>query len=81
VQAAVLQSNSFRKTVRSEVELGSKTLFEADTIIYAIGQQALQAEADAVRFAAPEFYQIGDCWKPRNISEATRMAFAVARDL
>ena len=81
VQQAVLQSNSFGRAVRADIEVGSKTLFAADTVIYATGQQPLQAEADTLRFCAPEFYQIGDCWRPRNMVEATRMAFAVARDL
>ena len=81
VQQAVLQSNSFGRSVRADIEVGSKTLFAAGTVIYATGQQPLQAEADALRFCAPEFYQIGDCWRPRNMVEATRMAFAVARDL
>ncbi|SHI11037.1 2,4-dienoyl-CoA reductase [Sporobacter termitidis DSM 10068] len=56
-------------------------LFEADTVIYAIGQKPLREEADALRFAAPEFYQIGDCLTPKNITEATRAAYNIARDI
>ena len=81
VQAAVLQSNSFGRAVRAEAEVGSRRLFEADTVIYATGREPLHAEAGALRFLAPEFYQIGDCLAPRNMLEATRMAYAVARDL
>jgi 2,4-dienoyl-CoA reductase-like NADH-dependent reductase (Old Yellow Enzyme family)/thioredoxin reductase len=81
VQEAVLQSNSFNRTVRSDAEEGSRKLFQADTIVYAVGQQPLHEEADALRFCAPEFHQIGDCWIPRNIQQATRTAFAVARDI
>jgi len=81
VQAAVLQSNVFGRVVRADAEEGSRTLFEADTVIYAVGQRPLQEEADALRFCAPEFHQIGDCLSPRNIQQATRTAFAVARDL
>ena len=81
VQQAVLQSNSFGRVVRSDAEVGSRKLYEADTVIYATGRQSLQAEADALRFCAPEFYQIGDCFFPRNVLEATRAAFAIARDL
>ena len=81
VQAAVLQSNSFGRAVRADTEEGSKKLFEADTVIYAVGQQALHDEADGLRFCAPEFHQIGDCFSPKNIHQATRMAFAVARDI
>jgi 2,4-dienoyl-CoA reductase-like NADH-dependent reductase (Old Yellow Enzyme family)/thioredoxin reductase len=56
-------------------------LLEADTVIYAVGQKPLRAEADALRFCAPEFYQIGDCLTPKNITEATRAAYNTARDL
>ena len=58
-----------------------KTLFEADTVIYAAGQAPLREEADALRFSAPEFYQIGDCLTPKSIAEATRLAYNVARDI
>jgi len=81
VQAAVLQSNSFGRVIRAEAEVGSKTLFEADTVVYATGRQPLAAEADALRCVAPEFHQIGDCWIPRTVQQATRMAFAVSRDI
>jgi pyruvate/2-oxoglutarate dehydrogenase complex dihydrolipoamide dehydrogenase (E3) component len=81
VQAAVLHSNSFGRTVKSGAEVGSRRLFAADTVIYAAGRRALQAEADALGFSAPEFHRIGDCFMARNMLEATRMGFAVARDL
>jgi NADPH-dependent 2,4-dienoyl-CoA reductase/sulfur reductase-like enzyme len=81
VQAAVLNSSSFSRSMRGGAELGSRTHFPADTVIYATGRQSLQAEADTLRFCAPEFQQIGDCFRARNVLEATRMGFAVARDL
>jgi 2,4-dienoyl-CoA reductase-like NADH-dependent reductase (Old Yellow Enzyme family)/thioredoxin reductase len=81
VQAAVLQSNSFGRVIRADAEEGSKKLFEADTVIYAVGLQPLHEEADALRFCAPEFHQIGDCLTPKNIQQATSMAFTVARDI
>jgi len=81
VQAAVLQGNSFGWVVRADAEEGSKKLFEADTVIYAIGQQPLHDEADAIRFCAPEFHQIGGCLTPKNIQQATGMAFTVARGI
>jgi flavanone/flavanol-cleaving reductase len=81
VQAAVMQSNSFDRVIRADAEVGSKRLYEADTVIYAVGRQPLHGEVDALRFSAPEFHQIGDCWIPRNVQQATRMAFAVARDV
>jgi len=81
VEAAVLQSNTFSTVLRADAEIGSRKLYPADTVVYAVGQQPLHDEADALRFCAPEFHQIGDCWMPRNIYQATRMAFAVARDI
>ena len=56
-------------------------LFEADTVVYAAGQAPLRAEADALNGAAPEFYQIGDCLTPKNIPEATSLAYNIARDI
>ena len=58
-----------------------KRLFKADTVVYAAGQEPLRAEAEALRFVAPEFYQIGDCLTPKNIPEATRLAYNIARDI
>jgi NADPH-dependent 2,4-dienoyl-CoA reductase/sulfur reductase-like enzyme len=58
-----------------------KKLYEADTVIYAVGQAPLRAEADALRNLAPEFYQIGDCLTPKNITEATRTAYNITRNI
>jgi NADPH-dependent 2,4-dienoyl-CoA reductase/sulfur reductase-like enzyme len=57
---------------------GAGLTVDADTVIYAVGQRPQWEEADALRFLAPEFYQIGDCLAPKNIREATRTAYAVA---
>ena len=81
VQLAPGTSNTFGRAISVDIEKGSKRSFNADTVIYAIGQQPLHAEADALRFYAPEFYQIGDCLTAKNIQQATSMAFAVARDI
>jgi 2,4-dienoyl-CoA reductase-like NADH-dependent reductase (Old Yellow Enzyme family)/thioredoxin reductase len=56
-------------------------LIEADTVIYAVGQRPLRDEAGALRFCAPEFHQIGDCLTPKNIAEATKAAYQIARDI
>ncbi len=62
-------------------EAADEKLFEADTVIYAIGQRPLYAEASALRFSAPAFYQIGDCNVPKNISAATSAAYTIATDI
>ncbi|MFZ7120265.1 MAG: FAD-dependent oxidoreductase [Eubacteriaceae bacterium] len=56
-------------------------VFEADTVIYAVGQKPLREEAISMNFCAPEFYQIGDCITPRNITSATSEAFMIARNI
>jgi 2,4-dienoyl-CoA reductase-like NADH-dependent reductase (Old Yellow Enzyme family)/thioredoxin reductase len=81
IQAAVLQSNTFGRVVRAEAEEGSRKLFEADTVIYAVGRQPLSDETESLRFCAPEFHQIGDCLTPKNIHQASGMAFTIARDI
>jgi hypothetical protein len=40
----------------------------SDTVIYAVGQKRFRDEADASRFCAPEFHQIGDCLTRENIA-------------
>jgi 2,4-dienoyl-CoA reductase-like NADH-dependent reductase (Old Yellow Enzyme family)/thioredoxin reductase len=68
------------KGILTESPDGQK-LFEADTVICAVGQRPLREEAAALRFCAPEFYQIGDCLTPKNITEATKAAYNIARDI
>jgi 2,4-dienoyl-CoA reductase-like NADH-dependent reductase (Old Yellow Enzyme family)/thioredoxin reductase len=58
-----------------------KLHLEADTVIYAVGQRPLQDEGSALRFCAPEFYQLGDCVTPANIMNATAAAFTIARNI
>jgi 2,4-dienoyl-CoA reductase-like NADH-dependent reductase (Old Yellow Enzyme family)/NADPH-dependent 2,4-dienoyl-CoA reductase/sulfur reductase-like enzyme len=56
-----------------------RTFYAADTVIVAVGRKPLWDEADALRFCAPEFHQIGDCRAPRNILQATTEAYNAAR--
>ncbi|MDR2357490.1 MAG: NAD(P)/FAD-dependent oxidoreductase [Oscillospiraceae bacterium] len=58
-----------------------KTTCEADSVIYAVGQRALSEDAETLRFLAPEFHRIGDCLAPKNITEATRVSYNIARDI
>jgi NADPH-dependent 2,4-dienoyl-CoA reductase/sulfur reductase-like enzyme len=81
IQAAVLQSGSLGKAFVAEAQVGSRRLFRAESVVYATGREPDRAGVDALRFCAARFHEIGDCWCPRNILEATRTAYAVARDL
>ena len=60
---------------------GFEMTYNADTIIYAIGQSSLRDEAIALGGCAPEFYMIGDCVSSRNITDATSEAFLIARNI
>ncbi len=63
-------------------ESGGKSLFfEADTVIYALGQKPLQEQAAALSYCTPVFYAIGDCLAPRNIMNATSTAFTTANSI
>ncbi|MDR0838727.1 MAG: NAD(P)/FAD-dependent oxidoreductase [Oscillospiraceae bacterium] len=55
--------------------------YEADTVIYAVGQAARAEEASAFHDRAPQFWQVGDCLTPKNIMESTATAYTVARDI
>ena len=57
------------------------TLLRADTVIYATGQRPLWDGVENLSLAAPDFYPIGDCIAPKNIMNATSMAFTVARNI
>lgn len=54
---------------------------DSDNIIYAVGQKPLMEEALSFADAAREYYQIGDCLAPKNIYEATSVAYQIATDI
>ena len=56
-------------------------VIEADNVIYAVGQLPLNDEAATLRSAAPVFYEIGDCVRPKNIMSATATAYEICRYL
>jgi pyruvate/2-oxoglutarate dehydrogenase complex dihydrolipoamide dehydrogenase (E3) component len=56
-------------------------LFEADTVVYAVGQSPLRDEALALGTCAGEFYMLGDCVSPGNIAAATGQAHQIALNI
>ncbi|MDR1706540.1 MAG: NAD(P)/FAD-dependent oxidoreductase [Prevotella sp.] len=68
------------KGVIGENENG-RNLYEADTVIYAVGQKPLWEEANALHDCAPLVYQVGDCMAARNIFNANSMAYIAANNL
>lgn len=67
--------------VLCETKDGGKPFFEADTLVYAVGQRPLREEALELNGCAPEFHLLGDCVKQANITAATAAAFTVARNI
>ena len=55
--------------------------FDADTVIYAVGQKALSREAAALYDCADEFWPVGDCVKPATISDANLTAMSAAQNI
>ncbi|NIM46179.1 MAG: FAD-dependent oxidoreductase, partial [Nitrososphaeria archaeon] len=55
-----------------------KTL-EADTIVLAIGSTSNRELAEALKGEVPQLYMVGDCVRPRKISEAINEGSRIAR--
>jgi len=60
---------------------GKDVLYQADTVICAIGQRALTPVVEKLRDTAPEFYYVGDCVSPQKVTEAVRTGYDTAMDL
>ena len=60
---------------------GAEKVYDADTIVYAVGQTPLRGQAAALGACAPEFCMLGDCVSPRNITDATSEAFLISRNI
>jgi 2,4-dienoyl-CoA reductase-like NADH-dependent reductase (Old Yellow Enzyme family)/thioredoxin reductase len=61
--------------------VGERKLYEADTVVCALGLLSACEAADELRFCAPVFHQLGDCLAPRTVYEATRAARQIALDI
>ena len=60
---------------------GDERFIPCQTVINALGMKPRWDEADALRFCAAEFYQIGDCLKARNLMATTSEAWTAARNI
>ena len=60
---------------------GAEKTYGADTVVYAVGQVPARENAIALGFCAPEFFMLGDCVTPRNITDATSEAFMISRNI
>lgn len=81
IQKGVLTSVISEAKLDAGVAIGSKKQYEADTVIYALGQVPLRDEANALSGCAPLFFQLGDCVEPKNIYAANTTAYTIARDI
>ena len=52
------------------VEMGDRKAYEADTVIYSMGQVPLRDETNALRGCAPLFFELGDCLESKNVYTA-----------
>ncbi|MGI6216565.1 MAG: FAD-dependent oxidoreductase [Coriobacteriales bacterium] len=81
IEKGMLQSVIHLAGGESDSEIGQQKLYEADTVIYALGMIPKREEALGLRGKTPLFFQIGDCLDPKNVYAANSTAYTIARDL
>ena len=81
LKKGMLESVITAASLNRDEKIGEKKLYEADTVICALGQTPLREEANALRFCAPHFFDVGDCVEPGNIYAANSTAYTIARDI
>ena len=64
-----------------DLKTGEERVIEVETVIYAMGQIPQREAAIALYDCAPMFYVLGDCTTPKNIRQATDMAYHIVRDI
>ena len=57
------------------------TRYDAETVIYAVGQRSRTGETMALYDCAHRFYPVADCVVPGNIGDATLTGMTAARDI
>ena len=62
-------------------EGGNEMIFDADTIICAVGQKPLRDVVERLRDCAQETIEIGDCVRPGNVTEAVFRGYWAAIDI
>jgi 2-enoate reductase len=67
------------EAVTARDEHGKRHTFAADTVVLAFGYTSAGELYEALREMVPELYPIGDCVQARQIPEAIREAFCLAR--
>ena len=62
-------------------QAGQPVFVPADSVVVAVGYRADETQVEALRFTAPEFRWIGDCYRPGKVGDAVRMGYYTALDL
>jgi 2,4-dienoyl-CoA reductase-like NADH-dependent reductase (Old Yellow Enzyme family)/thioredoxin reductase len=62
-------------------EAGKTKLFDADTIVVAVGSYQLSEVVNGLLDAAPEVVQAGDCVKPQKVTEALYRGYHAGMDI
>ena len=62
-------------------ESGKEMLYEADTVLLAVGLKSRTAVVESLRNAVPDFMVIGDCQKPATAMEAIHMGYFSAMNI
>ena len=60
---------------------GDEVKFEADTIFCAVGMRSRSDTVEALRFCAPQFFTIGDCVRPGQLTQAISGGHYAALDI
>jgi pyruvate/2-oxoglutarate dehydrogenase complex dihydrolipoamide dehydrogenase (E3) component len=81
-----MQLNTMAKEITDEGLLcvdkdGNEILFPADTILVAAGMRANEKAVEELRYAAPRFFQLGDCIKPGKVYDAVHGGYYGALDI
>jgi hypothetical protein len=66
------------KSVTYTEKDGRECSIEADSVIFAVGMQSRDSEAETFRECAENFRKIGDCAEVGNVKHAIRDAFDAA---
>ena len=67
--------------VVKNVETGEEILVEADTIILSVGLRSRTEDVEKFEGLVDEYYPIGNCVKPGQVTGAIHDAYFVTRDL
>lgn len=69
-------------SVKAAAADGKEIVFEADTVLYALGMKALRPETEALKAAITvPSYEVGDCVHAAKVYEATRQGFIAAMSI